>query len=323
MKLKTRIKHLLRNSRSPWVRMLYRKLRESKRRAHKRQSLHRISRGRSKLVTMDEAVAWTKKWARSLPSDTDLIIGIPRSGMLVASVIALKQVKPLATPDVFLDTGGFWRSGKMPPPQAVKKVLLVDDCVNSGKTMQRNARRLREARPGLEVITAALIAHDAAMDTVDLFYKNIPKPRFFEWDLMHQKKVDRLATDLDGVLCESCPPGVDRDEDRYLAWIEQAKPHMIPAYRIDVIVSNRLEAYRPQTEAWLARHRVDYGRLLLWDLPGKAEREGSMTRHKVEAIRRIRPQLFIESSYSQSERIWRQTGVPTLCTDEMVLFNGS
>jgi orotate phosphoribosyltransferase len=43
-----------------------------------------------------------REWMTSLPRDIDLVIGVPRSGMLVANLLALDFNLPLADLDGFL-----------------------------------------------------------------------------------------------------------------------------------------------------------------------------------------------------------------------------
>jgi adenine/guanine phosphoribosyltransferase-like PRPP-binding protein len=43
--------------------------------------------------------AYVDEWVKTFDIQYDLIIGIPRSGLLVGCMIATKLAKPLATPD--------------------------------------------------------------------------------------------------------------------------------------------------------------------------------------------------------------------------------
>lgn len=52
-------------------------------------------------ITVGELVMWANEWLKSFPTTYDLIVGIPRSGLLVASIIGLKLGKPLTTPELF------------------------------------------------------------------------------------------------------------------------------------------------------------------------------------------------------------------------------
>ena len=133
-------------------------------------------------------------------------------------------------------------------------------------------------------------------------------------------KKGRLASDMDGVLCEDCPPGVDKDRKLYFERVEKARPYLIPSFEIDVIVSNRLEKYRPLTEKWLKEHNVRYKELVLWDEKSGNERNGKFAQHKINALLKIKPDIFWESNFSQAREIWKATKIPVICTDRMVLI---
>ena len=60
-------------------------------------------------VSFEDVVVWTRELTRKIPNEFDVIIGIPRSGLLVANLIALKFGRPLSTPELFVE-GKFWLS---------------------------------------------------------------------------------------------------------------------------------------------------------------------------------------------------------------------
>lgn len=269
-------------------------------------------------VTIDELVIWTTKWIKTFPTSYDVIVGIPRSGLLVANIIASKLGKPLATPELFCQ-GQYWVGRTSGKKGEYKNILLVDDTICSGNTMKKSLQLLHSYNQNLNIIKAALIAMEDSKKSVDLYYKIIPHPRVFEWNLLHSKK-GKLAADLDGVICENCPPGIDLDEELYTEWIKNAKPYLIPAFEIDAIVSNRLEKYRSNTEEWLAKHGVRYKELILWDIQSKQERDGKYAQRKIEVLLKDKPDMFWESSFAEAEQIWKATKIPTLCTDKTILF---
>lgn len=274
--------------------------------------------GEYNFVTFNELVAWTNDWVSSFPSNYDVIVGIPRSGLIVASIIATKLGKPFTTTELFTQNR-FWLSKRMNNKQEYKNILLVDDTVGSGRTMEKNFQLLRSHSEDLDITRAAVIA-GTPKDPVDMYYKIVPYPRICEWNLLDSKK-GKLGSDMDGVICENCPPGVDSDEESYAAWIKTAKPYLIPTFEIDMIVSSRLEKYRSDTEKWLAKHGVRYKELFLWDLKSKQERKGKFALHKIEVFLKEKPDMIWESSFYESQQIWKDTKIPTLCIDERILLS--
>ena len=73
-----------------------------------------------------------------LPKDIDLVVGIPRSGLLAASLISLTLNLPLADLDGFV-AGAAARhrtvSGLGSDGGEFKNVLVADDSINSGKSI--------------------------------------------------------------------------------------------------------------------------------------------------------------------------------------------
>ena len=279
-----------------------------------------IHQGSWRYVTYQELVAWTTQWIRTFDETYDVVVGVPRSGLVVASIVATKLGKPLSTPDQFPEN--IWKSKKIASPQQIK-ILLIDDSVASGKSLTEAHNNLLKKidNTNVTVTTAALIVDPEKTSIVDMFYKEIPKPRIFEWNLMHADK-GVLAVDMDGVLCADPPELVERDTAAYIAWMQSVRPYLIPAFPIDVIITSRLEKYRKETEAWLLKHGVTYKKLVMWDLAHHTQRkEGNRARHKVETLLAVKPFMYWESSQKDAEYIFEKTKIPVWCVDKNVLYS--
>jgi adenine/guanine phosphoribosyltransferase-like PRPP-binding protein len=275
--------------------------------------------GKMVFVSNEQMVGWVDEWSRTLPRDIDVVVGIPRSGLLIAALLATRLGKPLSTPDLFMEDK-YWLSNRIQPNEA-RRVLLVEDSVRTGDTLRRH-RAMLETKADITITTAALIASKAQSQGLDYFFRIIDNPRLFEWNMIHAKNVKVLATDLDGVLCEDCPAGHDDDEEAYLAWLERARPYFIPTFEIDAVITNRLERYRPQTERWLRDNGVRYRELLMWDLESKADREGRYAANKVTHLMRLKPDLYWESNAGQARAIWEAARIPTLSVEDKALYAG-
>lgn len=272
-----------------------------------------VKPGLINFVSYADMVNWSVDWAHRLPRDYDVVCGIPRPGLAIASVISMEHNKPLAYPEMLLEGRETWfpRARLGNPPKA-EVVLLVDDTIGSGMTMMPIVKQLKKA--GYCVRTAALIAVHLRPQ---YYYKFLPQITL-EWDFPDQKgwigKVPKVAVDMDGILCQDCPLDVDLSENgKYEQWLQTVEPMVLPAYKIDLIVSDRLEKYRTQTEQWLKFHGVQYGKLDLWDLPRKADRNGRWGEHKPLVLSREKPDLMYESDPAQALDIERKTGIKTIC----------
>ena len=75
-----------------------------------------------------------------LPDDIELVVGVPRSGMLPASVIALLTDRPLLDLESFLrgqppGKGTTRAIAALPPPEELRRVLVVEDSISSGRSI--------------------------------------------------------------------------------------------------------------------------------------------------------------------------------------------
>ncbi|OGD86669.1 hypothetical protein A2164_00195 [Candidatus Curtissbacteria bacterium RBG_13_35_7] len=270
-----------------------------------------------KYVTLKDLYDWTADWLKEIPLDIDIIVAVPRSGLLVGTLISVLRSKPLTTPDLFIKNR-YWKSKHM-EDQTIKKVFLVDDSTTTGKTIIKNFNLLEKTYPAIKIIKGALIATRDSKPILDTYHKIIPHPRIFEWNIMHGKRF-RLAVDLDGVLCEECPPYVDSTESLYIKWISNAKPLRVPGFKIDAIVSNRLESYREVTEKWLEKNNIRYKKLYLWDIDSKFKRKNYAV-NKIEHLIKIKPNLYWESDIKQAKLIFEKTKIPTLSIKDNILFS--
>jgi hypoxanthine phosphoribosyltransferase len=259
------------------------------------------------LVTASERIS------RTVPM-CDVVVGIPRSGLLPATIIATRLGLPLSTVDLFPEV--VWQSGAFRSKlKNTRNILLVDDSISTGAALKAAIDTLREKNQDIQIITCALFVTDIAKHAVDVYYEIVHPPRLFEWNLLHAKR-GTLAVDMDGVLCEDVAPGLSSQEDLYKAWIENPRPYLIPHFKIDYIITNRLDTYRPQTEAWLQLHGVEYGELVM----ARSKEDTYGSKHKIDAVRARCPDIVWESSYDDSLRVWKHTKIPTLCFDRMIMF---
>jgi orotate phosphoribosyltransferase len=283
---------------------------------------------RFKFVSVDQASIWTLDWVKTFPVSFDLIVGVPRSGMFIASLIALKLGKGLSTPEL-LQRGEYWHSSVVRDRlrlDASTHVLLVDDAVYSGNSMADAMKIIRSTYKDIQISQASLIVDKASKGKVDYYYKRVEPPRVYEWNILHRKIASQfgngiLAVDMDGVLCADCPPNLDKDEVLYMEWLTSARPYLIPSFEIDAVVTSRLEKYRDLTEVWLNKHGVRYKTLHMWDIETKAQRQDKFGAYKVNRLLSLRPDMYWESSWNLSKQIWEETKIPTLCIDRMTLLS--
>ena len=263
-----------------------------------------------------------------IPHDVDLIVGIPRSGLLAANMLALLLNLPLADIEGFAE-GRLLSSGVSRRRSAfdltfenVRHVLVLDDSTYTGRALHEARLKLQHLSGRMKITYAAV--YDA--DEVDIgdavTFQRLPMPRVFQWNLMGHSVLHRSCVDIDGVLCVDPTEAENDDGAAYVQFLLNAKRLAAPTERMGHLVTSRLEKYRPQTEQWLAQHGVQYDNLIMLDLPSAAERRaaGNHGRFKGEYYRSSDTILFIESEPWQAVEIARISGKDVLCTGDQQIY---
>lgn len=270
-----------------------------------RKLKHGLIRPAPHLIGLDYGIYLAEKLAERLPlSDFDCIIGIPRSGLLFASVIATKRGLPLSTPHCFA-RGVVWQSARKAESRPCRKVLLVEDFTGSGSQLEQALEVVRSCDPALQVCTASVFVYGGGSQKVDYFQATLRGFTVLEWNVAHADLSSADAwggtcTDLDGVLCMNGSP---------------EEPYIIPNFWIEAIITSRPEAERVSTEIWLAAHGVKYKELIM-----KSDPSLSSVDHKVWHLRKLRPYWYWESHAIEAQQIASGAGMPVLCFENMKVY---
>lgn len=261
-----------------------------------------------------------------LPRDFDLIVGIPRSGMLPANLLALYLNLPYTDLDSFVN-GHIYKAGERGQffdIKQFKKILVVDDSIASGSALLKCKEQLSPFVDFFKIQYAVIYAVPGKDNHVDYVFDRVPLPRYFQWNILNHTLLNKACVDIDGVLCVDPTPEQNDDGERYIDFILHAPPLFVPRVKIGTLVTSRLEKYRKETETWLALNNVRYDKLIMLDLPNKEARmrANCHASHKAKEYKSIQYILFIESSLSQAKEINFITGKPVLCTENFeMIFN--
>lgn len=258
----------------------------------------------------------------------DLVVGVPRSGMVPAYMIGQDLNIAVCSFDELINdnkTAHGNRITKMKAPSTThkaQKILIVEDAYGSGmRFMEKVASLPDDIR---KKATTLAIYSAVESPTVDMYFECVPYPRVFEWNILHHDVYTGQACyDMDGVLCEDPTPEQNDDGKNYLKFIKTAQPKYIPTYPIKTIVTSRLEKYRKPTEVWLKKNGVRYESLVMLEGYTAEERLalGIHGKFKADEYARGAYTLFVESNYSQAVEINQLTGKPVYCIDRNVLIN--
>lgn len=266
-----------------------------------------------------------------VPRDIDLIVGIPRSGTMVANILALYLNLPFTDIENFLKCGSIKTGSTRKCRNWIKRiedaehVLIVDDSISSGKAISEVKERLKGRKVSYRVTYLVVYALALSCKKADIYFELCEQPRMFEWNYMHHWALEYCCMDIDGVICEDPAPFQNDDGTRYLDFIKNAPPKFIPTQKVGYLVSCRLEKYRKDTEVWLEKYSVDYGELILVQNITAKERaiHFDHAKYKAEIYKKTKCFLFFESDYDQALEICQLSGKPVFCVGRRELLTSN
>lgn len=268
-------------------------------------------------------------WLPRLPGGLELVVGIPRSGLLAANLVALHLNLPL-TDDQGLMEGRLLSGGRRQDEidkegflNRPRNVIVVDDSISSGRAMAQTRTTLRHVTPLHSIKYAAVYTSSQGKSAIDLYAQELPTYRVFEWNVMHHWLIHDFCMDIDGVLCVEPTSDENDDGTNYRQFLANAPSLYITTGKVGYLVTCRLEKYRDLTVEWLRDRNIEFGELFMLNLPDAETRRklGIYAKFKAEIYRKTRASLFIESSYDQALEIARLTGKPVLAIDRLLMIN--
>ncbi len=263
-----------------------------------------------------------------IPREVDLIVGVPRSGMLAASIIALYLNLPLTDIDSFVK-GQIYEAGDtkhndswISSVDEARKVLVVEDSINTGRSIKKVRTKLTKELLEKSVFYAVYVTKQGK-DFVDIFVKICEQPRMFEWNCFHHQRVNEVCFDIDGVLCRDPSNEENDDGEKYLEFISTVDPIVIPTFTIGCIITSRLEKYREATDKWLKENGIKYNKMIMMQYATREDRLRAGN-HGVfkgqEYKKQHRMSLFVESNAKQAEEISNISGKGVFCTENHMYY---
>jgi uncharacterized HAD superfamily protein/hypoxanthine phosphoribosyltransferase len=272
-----------------------------------------------------------------VPPGIEAIVGIPRSGMLLADMLGLHLSLPVMTlgalhalrsPEVGArlhmspdDRSEFLRSPR--------KLLVVDDSCGTGGAMKAAKRLLQEVKQlsGIQHDYTFMVAYanKHGLPWIDICLEELEKPRCFEWNWVSNVMLTTACIDIDGVICrdptiKECDE-VANDGKLYRKFLQNVPLLRKMRQPLGTLVTCRLEHWRADTMTWLASHGVRYKKLVMMPFKTVAGRKKyGHARYKAEKYKQHGGPIFIESSSNQARGIFQMSKRPVLCTDSMELL---
>lgn len=274
-----------------------------------------------------------------IPRDVDGVIGMPRSGMLPATIIAEYLNVGLTTPDTIMssetveDAIGEHGHRRMNNPGR-RRLLVVDDTCFHGHTLKETKARLNGhwRLTGYELIYLVVYLEGPCDATSpDIYLRDVRNEAkggpfnwaLYEWNIFaHGRLTERTLFDLDGVFCKEPPD--ERDTEAYLEYIKNPVPLYIPTGKDISVCTYRLEKYQNETSEFLSS--VGLADATLYMFPAKTWQErhdSGITpwEYKARVYRDGYWMLFIESSDNQARKIHDLTGKPVYCVETNKIYD--
>lgn len=267
-----------------------------------------------------------------IPKNVDLVVGIPRSGMLVASLIALYLNLPLTDAESLANNhiysfGDTKKNEKwIDKIEDARKILVVEDSVYTGNSIRKTKELFFGTPINSKLIYYAAYVTSESIQLVDIYCEIVEPPRMFEWNVLHHQHICNLCFDLDGVLCRDPYEQENDDGDKYVQFISNVEPLVIPTFTIGYIITSRLEKYRNETENWLHKNGIKFNKLVMMQFNTKEERikSGSYGAFKGIEFKKIHSStLFIESDPRQAKEIADISGKAVFCTGDHRFYDES
>lgn len=269
-------------------------------------------------ITFDQLYRDIRTFALKLPQ-FDAIIGVPRSGMIIAATLASHLNVCLGSIDM---KNGLiiLKGGVRDNPLKGNRIFIVDDSSHSASFTTWISKFVNRYK----VKTGALYVSEGIMDKFDYWGKVNPGPRVYSWGFMNCDYLKTACVDMDGVLCVNPTNHQLDDGPRYRDFVINAPQFYRPIRRpIHSIVSSRMEKYRSLTNTWLSSHNVAYNNLILTNYKSASERQkdNRYAELKAEYFKSVNCAWFVESDSRQAKKIADLTGKPVICSDTLQSYN--
>ena len=262
-----------------------------------------------------------------VPSNIDLILGIPRSGLMAANVLAMHLRLPVSDSSSFIEGRLLLRDENLNCQQAnvadYNNILVIDDSVRTGRSMDKVKNRLNLAYPDKNFIFATVYMDKNSKEKADLYFEVCPVSRVFEWNIMNHKQISNFCIEMDGVICQSIHSDYFDNREEYVDAIEKAKPRFRFGKKIGYIITKRPKELRSQTELWLKKYDIKYKELIMQDINAKEHNtmNKNISKYKAKYYNKyIYSRIFIESTLDHAYSIAQLSGKLVYYVEESMII---
>lgn len=202
-----------------------------------------------------------------IPHDIAGVIAIARGGLFPGFIIAEHLNVPITTVDKFIENQEncwFNESTFIKFNNITNgKLLVIDDSVCTGNSLKQTMNKLKNIT-GFSFVFATIHASTSFDNLIVLDDNTVywDFSRLYEFNLFRTFLFNDCVSDIDGVLCKDPDWGLDTKENEYVYFLTNTAPY-IHVPKIDILLTSRIEKYRPQTENWLKKNNISYNQLIM------------------------------------------------------------
>lgn len=289
-------------------------------------------------ITIDQLHNDIRNNIHKIPKDIFGVVGIPRSGMIPASIISEYLNVGLCSIDTFLSCDidkAFKSHGnrmlRTKINNSTKKILIVDDTCYNGKSLfeAKKAINTKYTNEYTFVFLSVYLEGECGLDKPDIYLtdvrENAKKSKnsivVYEWNIFaHGDLTEKTIFDLDGVMCVDPPD--EKNINEYYSYICNPIPLFIPTSNKINILTYRLNKYRNETENFLKNNGINDFNLYMFNSNSYEEREKTPSwLYKGLFYKQNDFELFVESDDYQAKKINIISRKPVYCVKNNRMYN--
>jgi len=253
------------------------------------------------------------KLASLLPPETTAIAGIPRSGMIPASIIATLLHLPLYQ---LSETGEFERLGNGSRGKVygfnkdeTSLIAVIDDTTFSGRAIKK-AKEIASTYSYKFIFNVVYYRENSI--PVDNYVQVLNCPHLLEWNIVNNVVLKHLPTekqptsgvmlDIDGIIVH------DKESGGKLL-----SPYLVPrTVTAPILVTGRQEKLREETEKLLLSYGAKWDKLIMME-NGVNDSVQNIAEYKADIFSKKPFSFFLESCPKQAEIIFKISKKPVIC----------
>ena len=278
-----------------------------------------------------------------IPRDIIGVVGVPRSGMLAATIISeylnvgLADFNNIITNTDLMATFRNNHGNRYMNPAVGNKILVVDDTCFAGsqnlKCRQEIGKVFGQNSEYQFIYLVVYMEGDGHVSKPDISLRDVHSLAkssemgimLYEWNIFNHNPsvMNKMMFDYDGVFCLDPPD--ERKTEAYEKYIENPSPLFLPTRNPETkinVVTYRLEKYRRQTEEFLIKNGIRNINVTMYDADTYEERRKvSPEMYKANKYLDSNAILFVESDDRQARAIKSLTGKAVYCVSTNKIYN--